>query len=320
MTGGAGYIGSHACKALAQAGYLPVTYDNLSRGHKWAVQWGPLEEGDVRDPARLEEVFEEYRPQAVLHFAGLTYVGESVERPELYYDHNVAGTLTLLGAMIRAGVRRFVFSSSAAVYGTPRGERVEEGDPTEPINPYGRCKLFVEQVLADYARARGVRSVSLRYFNAAGADPEGRTGEAHDPETHLIPLVLAAARGDREAVTLFGDDYDTPDGSCIRDYIHVTDLAEAHLMALRALDDETGARAFNLGNGRGFSVKQVIAAASEVTGCVVPVELGPRRPGDPAVLVGSSERAASILGWKPSHAGLHHIIETAWRWMNRSGG
>lgn len=317
VTGGAGYIGSHACKALAQAGYLPVAFDNLVYGHRWAVRWGPLEVGDIADRARLDAVIAQYRPVAVMHFAAFSYVGESVSDPGKYYRNNVAGTLTLLEAMRDHGIDRLIFSSTCATYGVPMEIPISEAHPQAPINPYGASKWMIERMLADFGAAHGLRSVALRYFNAAGADPEGEIGEDHDPETHLIPLVLDAAAGRRPHITVFGEDYDTPDGTCIRDYIHVTDLADAHVLALRALDAGEPGAAYNLGNGLGFSVQEVIDHAREVTGLKVPVIAGPRRPGDPPRLVGDARRATTELGWQPRYADLDRIIETAWQWHTR---
>ena len=318
VTGGAGYVGSHACKALAAAGYRPVVLDDLSRGHAAAVQWGPLEVGSIADRACLDSVLERHRPGAVLHFAAFAYVGESMSEPLAYYRNNVGGTVTLLEAMRDHGVGRLVFSSTCATYGVPRELPIPESHPQEPINPYGRSKLMVERILADVDAAHGLRSIALRYFNAAGADPDGAIGEQHEPETHLVPLVLEAAAGRRECVTIHGTDYDTPDGTCLRDYIHVTDLAEAHVLALRALERGAASTAYNLGNGRGFSVREVIRAVERVTGCEVPVASGPRRAGDPAALVGSAERAMRELGWSPRHADLEQIVATAWAWMRRT--
>jgi UDP-arabinose 4-epimerase len=317
VTGGAGYIGSHACKALAEAGYLPVTYDNLSFGHDWAVQWGPLEQGDILDRTRLDEVIGKYKPGAVMHFAAFAYVGESVGNPGKYYRNNVVGSLTLLEAMRDKGVKRIVFSSTCATYGIP--DRVPIGEDTvqRPINPYGESKLMVERMLRDFSAAHGIAWTALRYFNAAGADPDNRIGEDHDPETHLIPLVLDAASGRRGPVTVFGTDYDTPDGTCIRDYIHVTDLAEAHVLALAALADGAPSAAYNLGTGRGFSVREVIATSEKVTGLKVPAILGARRPGDPAALVSDASRAREAFGWQPRFIELSDIIATAWAWHQR---
>jgi len=320
VTGGAGYIGSHACKALALAGHTPITYDNLVYGHRDAVQWGPLEQGDTTDRARLDDVLDRHRPDAVLHFAAYAYVGESVENPGKYWHNNVHGTLVLLEALRDHGVGRFVFSSTCATYGEPQTIPMTESHPQWPINPYGWTKLAVERMLADFHAAHGLRSIALRYFNAAGADPEAETGEDHDPETHLIPLVLDAAIGRREKITVFGDDYATPDGTCIRDYIHVTDLADAHLRALDWLGNNDTATAFNLGNGQGFSVNEVIDTARRVTGKAIQAELGPRRPGDPPRLVGDSTKAIGELGWQPRYAGIDTIVETAWRWHRKRFG
>jgi UDP-arabinose 4-epimerase len=317
VTGGAGYIGSHACKALAQAGYTPVTCDNLVHGHEWAVQWGPLEVGDIADRARLDEVIAKHQPVAIMHFAAFAYVGESVQDPGKYYRNNVAGTLTLLEAARDHGIDRFIFSSTCATYGVPQQVPIREDHPQNPINPYGATKWMIERILADFDQAHGLRSIALRYFNAAGADPEGQIGEAHDPETHLIPLVLDAAMGTRSAIQVFGDDYDTPDGTCIRDYIHVTDLANAHVLALKALEQGAESNRYNLGNGQGYSVKEVIAVAEAVTGKSIAVQIGPRRAGDPARLVGDATRAVSELGWQPRFHQLPQIIETAWRWCTR---
>lgn len=314
VAGGAGYIGSHACKALRRAGYVPVTYDNLVYGHERAVKWGPFERGDILDRARLDDAMSRHKPAAVMHFAAFTYVGESVSDPGKYYRNNVVGSLALMEAARDHGVRRFVFSSTAAVYGAPKSDLLREDAPKEPVNPYGASKLMVERMLADFDAAHAMRSIALRYFNAAGADHDTETGESHDPETHLIPLVLDAASGRRPAITVFGTDYDTPDGSCIRDYIHVSDLAEAHVKALVALEGGAPSCAYNLGNGRGFSVREVIAAAERVTGLPVPVKIGDRRPGDPAILVSDASKAYRDLDWKPRTPGLDDIIRTAWAW------
>ena len=317
VTGGAGYVGSHCCKALAAAGFLPVTYDNLSRGHRWAVNWGPLEEGDILDRARLDAAIARHKPTAVLHFAALTYVGESTTDPALYYRVNTTGALTILEAMKAAAVPCFVFSSTAATYGVPQSSPMAESHPQAPINPYGESKLMVEHMLRDFGAAYGLRSTPLRYFNAAGADGEAKIGEDHDPETHLIPLVLDAAAGRRADIAVFGEDYATPDGTCVRDYVHVADLADAHVLALRRLLDGGESQAFNLGNGNGFSVREVIAAAGRVTGRPIPVRRGERRAGDPPVLVADSSRAKSVLGWKPTRAALDVQIADAWRWHQR---
>jgi len=317
VTGGAGYIGSHACKALAQAGYTPISYDNLVYGHRRAVRWGPLEIGDINDRARLDAVIAQYKPSAVMHFAAYAYVGESVQNPGKYYRNNVAGTLTLLEAMRDQGIGQIIFSSTCATYGVPEQVPIGEDHPQRPINPYGASKLVIERMLEDFGVAHGLRSIALRYFNAAGADPDGETGESHDPETHLIPLVLDAASERRPAVTIHGEDYDTPDGTCVRDYIHVTDLAEAHVLALRALEQGASSTAYNLGNGLGFSVREVIEHARQVTGRPIQVEIGPRRDGDPARLVGDAARIRRELDWQPRYAGLESILATAWRWHER---
>jgi UDP-arabinose 4-epimerase len=312
VTGGAGYIGSHTCKTLALTGYTPVTYDNLVYGHEWAVKWGPLEIGDIADRTNLDTVIKKYQPIAVMHFAAYAYVGESVEQPDKYYRNNVAGTLTLLEAMRDHGIDKIVFSSSCATYGIPNKIPIPESHTLQPINPYGHSKVMAEQMLKDFDVAYDLRSISLRYFNAAGADPDGEIGEIHEPETHLIPLVLNAAAEKRSAITIFGNDYDTDDGTCIRDYIHVTDLAQAHVLALNMLEKGSPSTAYNLGNGQGFSVRQVIDTAKLVTGRDIPVAIGPRRPGDPSILVGDSVKAIKELGWEPQLASLEKIIETAW--------
>jgi UDP-glucose-4-epimerase GalE len=318
VTGGAGYIGSHTCKALSREGYLPVTYDNLISGHEWAVKWGPLERGDILNRQRLEEVIAAYEPVAVLHFAAFAYVGESVRAPSKYYHNNVVGTLTLLEAMRAKGIEKIVFSSTCATYGIPIQLPISEQATQQPINPYGASKLMVERILNDFGLAHGLRWNVLRYFNAAGADPEGEIGEMHDPETHLIPLVLDAASGRRPHVTVFGTDYDTDDGTCRRDYIHVTDLAHAHVLALDALEHGAPSSAYNLGNGRGFSVQEIIHAVECVTGSSVPVVAGVRREGDPAVLVGDASKARSELGWQPKFVDLDVIVNHAWAWNQRS--
>lgn len=320
VTGGAGYIGSHTCKALAKAGHEPVIYDNLVYGHKWAVKWGPLETGDILDRARLDSVLEKYQPEAVIHFAAFTYVGESVSDPGKYYRNNVTGSLTLLEAMRDKGIAKVVFSSTAAVYGIPETPVISETTPRKPINPYGESKLVVEHMLRDFGFAHGLAWTALRYFNAAGADPDGEIGEDHNPETHLIPLVLKALTGERDSITVFGTDYDTPDGTCIRDYIHVTDLADAHVKALDALARGGESGPYNLGNGTGFSVREVIDTAHKVTKREVPVKLGGRRPGDPAILVSDASLAQRKLGWQPAIRELEDIVNTAWRWEQTNRG
>lgn len=318
VTGGAGYVGSHACRALAGAGYVPVTFDNLVFGHRWAVRWGPLIEGDILDREALDRAFQEFKPQAVMHFAAFAYVGESVAHPGKYYRNNVAGTLTLLEAMRDHQVEQLVFSSTCAVYGHPQSVPIAEDHPCQPVNPYGASKWMVERMLEDFATAHALRSIRLRYFNAAGADPCGEIGESHDPETHLIPLALDAAAGVRPNLTIFGDEYPTRDGTCIRDYIHVSDLAQAHLLALRALESGHNGGAYNLGNGRGFTVRDVIAAVQAATGRTIAVQNGPARAGDPAALVGDAGAIQRDLGWRPEHPDLDTIVQSAWRWHQRA--
>jgi UDP-arabinose 4-epimerase len=314
VTGGAGYIGSHACKALRSAGYEPIAYDNLVNGHEWAVKWGPLERGDILDSRRLDEVFKKYKPVAVMHFAAFAYVGESVQNPAKYYNNNVCGSLSLLEAMIRHNVRTIVFSSTCATYGIPGNFPITEHTPQNPINPYGASKMMVEWILKDFEVPHRIRWSALRYFNAAGADPCNEIGESHDPETHIIPLVLHAIAGRRPSIDIFGDDYNTPDGTCIRDYIHVTDLAEAHVLALQSLNEGGRSRAYNLGNGVGFSVRDIIAAAEHVAGKKVRVTTKGRRVGDPPRLVADATLAARELGWRPRITVLDEIVLTAWRW------
>ncbi|MEX0853088.1 MAG: UDP-glucose 4-epimerase GalE [Bauldia sp.] len=316
VTGGAGYIGSHTCKALAGAGHEPVVYDNLVRGHEWAVRWGPLERGDILDTERLAAVLRKHRPSAVIHFAAFAYVGESVDDPAKYYRNNVVGTLSLLDAMRASRVDKLVFSSTCATYGLPRALPLSEGQPQMPINAYGQTKLAIERALADYGRAYGLRSIALRYFNAAGADPDGALGEQHDPETHLLPLLLQVAAGLRDCVTVHGDDYETPDGTCIRDFVHVSDLADAHVLALDALGEKGGLAAYNLGMGRGSSVREIIGAVEDLTGRKVRCQIGPRRTGDPPILFADAALARRELGWEPRHSDLARIIETAWNWTN----
>lgn len=315
VTGGAGYIGSHACKALKDSGLVPVTYDNLSRGHRALVRYGPLEVGDIRDAARLDDVLARHRPTAIMHFAAFAFVGESVSEPWLYYENNFVGALTLLEAARRAGIDKFVFSSTCATYGIPERQPIAEDAPQAPINAYGRSKLMVEFALRDYAGASPLRSVMLRYFNACGADPSGEIGERHDPEPHLIPRVLMAAAGDIDAIDVFGTDYPTPDGTAVRDYIHVCDLAEAHVAALRYLQAGGSTVALNLGTGRGHSVNEVIAAAERATGRNIAVRTAPRRAGDPPTLVAEPSRAKAVLGFEPRWLDLQTIIASAWTWQ-----
>ena len=314
VCGGAGYIGSHMAQWLAGHGHQVTVLDNLSTGHRQAVRWGELVEADLLDPASLERAFSGRRFDAVMHFCARSLVGESVQQPYDYYANNVSGTLNLLEAMRRHEVQRLVFSSTAAVFGDPVSALIDEDHPRAPINPYGASKLMVERILVDAASAYGLRSTALRYFNAAGALPKYGIGEAHACETHLIPNVLKSVLGAQASLKVFGEDYPTPDGTCVRDYVHVQDLAQAHALALDYMDAHPGAHAFNLGNGRGFSVREVIATAGEVAGQAIPYEVAPRREGDPAVLVASSQRARELLGWTPAWTDLRAIIQSAWEW------
>lgn len=318
VTGGAGYIGSHTAKALARAGYRVVVYDNLSRGHRWAVRWGPLEEGELLDTEHLRKVMVAERVEAVLHFAALIEVGESMKTPETFFRNNVSGSLSLLNAMRDAGVRRIVFSSTCALYGFPEKVPIAEDTPTAPLSPYGESKLMVERLLHWEGVCHGLQWMALRYFNAAGADAEGESGESHSPETHLIPSLFEAALGRRPACSIFGGDYPTPDGTCIRDYIHVTDLANAHVRALRHLLDGKPSMVLNLGTGDGFSVNQILAAAERIIGKPIPVERKGRRAGDPPRLVAAPQKAFEQLDWKPAHSSIENIIETAWRWSSHA--
>ena len=319
VTGGAGYIGSHNVHYLRARGEEVVVLDDLSRGFADAVGDVPLYRGNTGDRAVLDRIFRDHDIDAVLHFAAFIEVGESVQHPSLYYRNNVANTVALLEAMVAHGVQRLVFSSTAAIFGTPQYTPIDEAHPRAPINPYGRSKWLVEQLLADYADIHGLHSVRLRYFNAAGADPQGRLGERHHPETHLIPLILQAASGRREAVSIFGEDYPTADGTCIRDYIHVEDLAQAHWLALQYLHRHDAGAAFNLGNGAGHSIREVIESVKRVTGRDFPVVRAERRPGDPPVLVADSRHARDILGWQPQYQKLDRIVADAWRWEQAKG-
>lgn len=323
VTGGAGYIGSHAVLALQQAGYGVVILDNLVYGHRDIVEnvlKVDLVVGDTTDRPLLDKLFQTYNISAVMHFAAYAYVGESVTDPSKYYHNNVTGTLTLLDAMLAASVKAFVFSSTCATYGIPKAVPIIEDHPQDPINPYGASKLMVERILADFDHAYGLRSVCFRYFNAAGASPDGLLGEDHQPETHLIPLVLLTALGQRESISIYGTDYPTPDGTCIRDYIHVTDLATAHVLGLDYLLTHSVSQIFNLGNGNGFSVKQVIDTARQVTGCPINVLECDRRAGDPPSLVGSSTKARQMLGWQPRYDNLNDILLHAWQWHQQRHG
>lgn len=320
VTGGAGYIGSHMVQMLIERGYAVVVLDDLSNGHRDAVPRSTLCVGSTGDRSLLAGLFAEHRFLAVMHFASFIQVGESVAKPDKYYQNNFVNALTLLDAMVASGVRNFIFSSTAAVFGEPLANPIPESHPRTPINPYGKSKWMVEQALADYERAFGLTSVSLRYFNAAGADPQARLGERHDPETHLIPLILRAATGELPHVKVFGRDYDTTDGTCVRDYVHIMDLCEAHLLALEWLLAGGGSRAFNLGNGNGFSVQEVIDAARRTTGRTIPALDAPRREGDPARLIADSDLARQVLGWRPRYDALETIIAHAWAWEQRRTG
>lgn len=319
ITGGAGYIGSHTAKQFAAAGIDPVVFDNFRTGHRWAVRWGPLVDGDLNDSAALGEALCAHRPEAVIHFAGSAYVGESVQEPRLYFRNNVVNSLNVLDAMVDAGVRYIVFSSSCTTYGAPQQLPIGEDHPQHALSPYGESKLFVEHALGWYTGPYGLRYAALRYFNAAGADPDGSIGEVHDPETHLIPLVIQAALGQRPALELYGTDYATPDGTAIRDYVHVADLAAAHVQAVQYLLNGGDNLALNLGTGRGYSVREVIAAVERIGGRPVPVRMGPRRPGDAAALVADAAKARDVLGWRPQHSDLDTIVQTAWNWHAQQG-
>lgn len=314
VTGGAGYIGSHACKTLNKAGYTPVTFDNLVTGWKDAVKFGPFEQGDLLDRARLDEVFAQYQPVAVMHFAALSQVGEAMSEPGKYWRNNVSGSLNLIEAAVDAGCLNFVFSSTCATYGEQDGVQLDENCPQDPLNAYGASKRAIEDILRDFEAAYGLRHVIFRYFNVAGADPDAEVGEFHQPETHLIPLMLDAIAGKRAALTVFGTDYDTPDGTCVRDYVHVCDLVDAHVLGLKWLEDGKGSNVFNLGTGDGFSVKEVIDHSRSVTNMAVPYEEGPRRAGDCTKLVSGSTKAVQELGWSPKRSTLKDMISDAWKW------
>ncbi|MCB6178372.1 UDP-glucose 4-epimerase GalE [Rhodobacter sp. Har01] len=319
VTGGAGYIGAHACKALARAGFVPVVFDNLSTGWAEAVKWGPLVKADLLDRAAVDAALAEHRPVAVMHFAALSLVGVSMQDPGLYWRTNVSGALNLVEACVAAGVKNIVFSSTCATYGDQDGVLLTEDAAQKPINAYGGSKLAIEGILRDFGAAHGLAHVIFRYFNVAGADPEGEVGEQHRPETHLIPLMLDAVAGRRPALTVFGTDYATPDGTCVRDYVHVADLAEAHVLGLRRLLQGRGDGVFCLGSGRGFSVREVIEASRAVTNREVPVVIGARRAGDAASLVCASTRAVSVLGWQPQRSDLRQMIGDAWAWAQKPG-
>ena len=314
VTGGAGYVGSHACKYLKQAGFLPVTFDDLSTGHESAVKWGPLERGSLQQAATIKKAIEKHRPEGVMHFAASAYVGESVANPEKYYSNNVVGSLNLLQAMIECGIGKIVFSGSCTVYGEVANDRISEDTDVRPMNPYGQTKAIVEQMMADFRGAHSLKFVSLRYFNASGADPDGEIGEDHAPETHLIPLAIRTALGEEQRLQIFGSDYPTPDGTCVRDYIHVVDLADAHVRAISHLFEGDLPTCINLGAGRGASVHEVIDSVRRICGRDVPTELAGRRPGDPPCLIADITRAGKTLGWRPAHSDLDNIVRTAYSW------
>lgn len=321
VVGGAGYIGSHTCKAMAKIGMKPVVLDNLVYGHRESVKWGPFYEGDLFDRELVSKIIDQEKIEAVIHFAAFAYVGESVKEPLKYYRNNTAGTIALLDACLAKNVNRIVFSSTCASYGIPASSPIDETFPQNPINPYGQSKLMVEKILKDLCHATETRAVVLRYFNAAGADPEAEIGEDHDPETHLIPLVLQAAADPSKPVTVFGQDYPTADGTCVRDYIHVNDLASAHILALQKMDSlPERYSVFNLGTQNGYSVAEVLREAEKVVGHPIPHKFGERRPGDPPALVATSRRAREILGWDPKHSDLATILGTAWGWYRKRFG
>lgn len=317
IVGGAGYIGSHVNKVLNEMGYETIILDNLSYGHEESVKWGTLCKCDLANINEVDDIFTKYNINAVMHFSSFIDVGESVRNPEKYYNNNVVNTMNLLNVMLKHDVKKFIFSSTCATYGIPQKIPLTENHPQNPINPYGWTKLMVERILKDYDTAYGLKSVILRYFNASGADESGIIGEWHNPETHLIPLILDAAMGKREDIKIFGTDYDTPDGTCIRDYIHVTDLADAHILSLEYLNKNNQSNQFNLGNGQGFSVKEVIESVKRVTGRNFNVTQTQRREGDPAILIGSSKKAKDTLGWDPQYVNIDKIIETAWNWHQK---
>jgi UDP-arabinose 4-epimerase len=318
LTGGAGYIGSHSAKRVAQAGFEPVTIDDLSTGHKWAVKWGPFIQGDIGDQKLISDVVAEYQIQAVLHFAAHAYVGESIANPRKYFRNNVAATLRMLDTLIDCSVKNIIFSSSCATYGNPEQVPLSESHSQKPVNPYGESKLMIERILHWYGNAYGIKTASLRYFNAAGADPDGELGETHSPETHLIPLVMQAALGVIDSVSIFGTDYPTPDGTAIRDYTHVCDLAEAHVLALKYLLDGGASVELNLGTGRGHSVLEVIHAVEEVSGRRVPMQRSERRAGDPPDLVADAAKAREVLNWRARFDDLREIVRTAWTWHSQT--
>lgn len=317
VTGGAGYVGSHACKVLKSCGYTPVTYDNLATGWRDAVKFGPFEQGDLCDRERLDQVFSRYRPQAVMHFASLSQVGESFEKPGLYWRNNVLGSLNLVEAAVAADCKDFVFSSTCATYGDQDGVVLDEDSAQLPTNSYGSSKRAIEEILRDFEASHGLRHVIFRYFNVAGADPDGEVGEFHRPETHLIPVILDVIEGKRAELTIFGTDYDTPDGTCVRDYVHVMDLVDAHILGLKWLESGNESRVFNLGTGHGFSVREVVEQVRRATNKAVPIKEGARRGGDCAKLVSGSDRAVSELGWNPTRSSLERMVADAWKWHQK---
>ena len=317
ITGGAGYIGSHVCKMLAEEGHTPVTYDNLSNGNRDAIQWGPFEEGDILDQDKLRYVLNKYQPEAVMHFAAYAYVGESIMKPKKYYRNNVVGTLNIAECMLQESINNLIFSGSCATFGAPESMPINETYAQNPISPYGKSKVASENIINDFSSAHGLRSVILRYFNAAGADKDLEIGELHSPETHLIPLLFDACTRTINNFNVNGDDYDTFDGTCIRDYIHVTDLADAHILAYKKLKQDGVTTSYNLGNGEGFSIKQVIHMVEKVTGLDVPFDIAPRRVGDPPILIADSTKARKELLWSPVNSSLESIIESAWLWYKK---
>lgn len=317
VTGGAGYIGSHVCKTLSQNGFMPVVYDNLCSGNRAAVQWGPMEGGDIRDRERLRAVLQKYKPKSVMHFAALIQVGQSVVDPAIYYHNNVYGSLCLLEELRAMNIKHLVCSSTAAVYGMPKVVPILEDSPHAPINPYGQTKLMMEQIVQDYSASYGMRYAILRYFNAAGADPDSDTGTAYKTDSHIIPLLMRVAIGMMPEIKLYGEDYDTKDGTAVRDYVHVTDLAQAHFLALKHILEDNDNIIANIGNNVGYSVAQVIDAAVRVTGMKIPVAKSPRRAGDPAILIADSTHAKTVLNWKPELSDLDTIIDTAWKWRQK---
>ncbi len=317
VTGGAGYIGSHTCKILHQSGYHPIVYDNLSTGNKFALQWGDFEYGDIRDQNRLSDVLKMHQPKSIIHFAANAYVGESVRNPAKYYSNNVLGTQILLETMRSLDIRNIVFSSSCATYGIPNSMPVSESTPQNPINPYGRTKLIGEHMLREYVSAYDMSATALRYFNASGADLDGQIGEAHDPETHLIPLILEAVRGTIPPITVFGNDFPTHDGTCVRDYIHVNDLAMAHVLAIKKTKETKGFHFYNLGAQKGFSVMEIIQSVERITGKKVPYIMGGRRDGDPAELIADANKAINELGWNAKFSDIDTVVSSAWKWHQR---